>query len=1287
MAITITPVLGGIWFRGLREGAKNCGMGYSISRNSASTPPTRPQTVCFDIDEFGECYVPLKVKQPTDPSLDNAFAVYFGETDVRFYVWSPFLFGDEAARPADGDIIVDTCGLIPMDGESMEIPDVASIQTTPGLGEVSAGWTGVQTASQRIPNVSGYYLDYREVLRADVPAAAIAVIDTPATVSGGVLYDDANDIGSIRADYDVAEGSEISYVEVGTSVDDTAEVTIRIDANSWEPVLGTLSDKRPVSAAVILPNGVTRIFPSSSLVALTQREATWRLPVNNTYTIRSSNVLTRFSRYGIPRSWSDFYRTNQVDIPIPWASIFEDVDPDLENEAITQIEFHDREPQTSSFTDSVNSRLMSDMTIRLGGVYVPQTESNRSIDYQLDNAVASFVRGIQAQEIFARTVAQRPSAGAWRRKRAAPELKTGVTGTVRIRVYEEPFQVISRDGVYPTRLQISGQNERTTLRMRGGGASRGPEVYINPDIAGAEFTTNPIADGNDGRGVFVNLYVIKPNPDPGYEVWLTMTGFTARPWLSFLSRGVVTVEAAGNTLTLPVSESYRQPEAQSSTFVLNDFRWAFDSTDTDLISFFSALDALTTTTVPVTITLDARQFDSDDNVIPYSDWWEFPLFEEPETQTVVSGESPSGSDRIRQEIPGYGSTQYRNVPPPPVPEGFAEFGEAMFLFTGTKPYREVQIQLEIEGLGPDTRWTNAPLADGRAVVMLFPDGTTLDHPWERVPTRSVQETITGLAQGTIWQFRVAPVSASFQTGQFPSEHFWYPSVAPLRAAFTPPRVELPVPTAIVPVGRIENPIDQLSEEQTYIFRAAGVYPAGATVTWEVVSGSGSFNGSTYNPANIAASERPVIGLRVDGVLVDTDQFYVYAIRSVGGRITNKIDSLQEGETHQFLYANVVPSGSLIEWQIRSGGGSINNSRGHADFGTYTAPTELSENVLVTIELAVRGEVVDINQVRVLAARGDPEGRIANKITSILEGETHDFNYADVNADDDEISWAVFGRPVVGTISDTGLYTAPMVPEDRITANAIVRLDARDQFLDDNQFTVVRNIPVESETQYAYIRGDTQPALPNPEDQRNVAHAPSGWSETELETSRADNVYRISRTVETLLDRFARATDDWAFDPAVQPWRMAATAGMISRTQGVADNKMVAHSVGAATMNFSAGEEDKAFTRRNLATAIGRSTPSDPDDAVTVQVFETAVNDALGAYSISNETVNGSTVTWDAPPGTWPWTYQIATRATAGGTWTDQGSQTARSYTAAAGTVQVRIIPRSASDALTTIVDL
>ena len=1235
MAITITSVAGGLLFSGL-HGSLNCGVGWSISRDVSVAPPIRPQSRCLDTDGFSEAYADLVAKKPGDPLNQLAWTVYLGEENVRFYVWSPYLGVEDTARPPDADIIVPVCGLELLPDEDLTVPAVTSMSTTPGPGRVVTGWTGVSASSARIPERSGYILEHREILPVHDDNVLVAVVNAPSTVSGGVIFDEANSIGTVDHDDEVSDTQDLSYVKLGTH-EKQPELTLRVDTGSLSALLGAPDSPEPLSAAVLLNDGTLRVFESQTLHSVSGNEAVWRIPDEDTYVVTGKDHRTLNGNVSV--AFDGVYHDIEVNKNIPWSAIFKDVPPSLDGEEIMQLTLYNAQSSARSFSGPVFTQI-GDAHMSFGGEIIPNVAPNRSFD--------TIYRGI-----------------------------TGTIGTKEERNKDRNGRRLTVDGPrVPYAVYTTGVDTFTASYPKDG-------VTVNPSIRynvikeylfiAQSSSVNPNISVVLERALPANFRLAQPATtgtlyDPDADYYTTRTGRT----LNYLYRGTPPDLGADKPyLVRMVRYVYVIRTLPERTPYAYFYRSDVVGDATDSGKF-------------------ARSEFSEDPVLRFGTGAAGPLEGELEDDMLEEQAVPfTWFLKKTQEIFTHSDADL-NPPPSTVPGSFdlvraLDQGRPQ-IDNGRPPFiAECSLALEVSGLS-DSVWTDRLtnlVPGGKVLVMLVPDNSIeVSKPWIRNRVRTTSHTIENLGRGSVWQFRVASANV-------------------IRInEFTAPVFDLPTPVEVTGLGRIRTKLGEINEnDTTFTFEALDVYPVGATVEWVVTQGSSTIGADgSFMPADITANEETTVGLRVNGLQVDSNTFLVISLDdTLRGTILETHVLLLEGQTATLtavgLNRNV--ASQRLGWAIIDGEGSLNRTGGSTT--DYTAPVWAGPHAddTATIELSINGQQVDTVTINILSDTQPPAGTIGNKIVSLASDvNRHQFHSVGVNAGPTLISWEIQlgggGFRVQGAIQDTDTGNiAQYVPDSTITEEQTVRVAmfVRGVEVDTVTFIVVPIITVE-ETQYAYILGQTAPQLPSTSsNQQNTAEPPDGYSETPLTATRAENVYRIARTIRIRAGQFVIATSNWAFDPAVQPWMMAATAGMISRTLGVADNKMVAHSVGAATMNFSAGDEDKGFTRRNLATAIGRSTPSDPDDAVTVQVFETAVNEALSEYSISNETVNGRNVTWDAPPGTWPWTYQISTRATAGGAWTDQGSQTARSYTAPAGTVQVRIVPRSASDALTTIVTL
>ena len=222
-------------------------------------------------------------------------------------------------------------------------------------------------------------------------------------------------------------------------------------------------------------------------------------------------------------------------------------------------------------------------------------------------------------------------------------------------------------------------------------------------------------------------------------------------------------------------------------------------------------------------------------------------------------------------------------------------------------------------------------------------------------------------------------------------------------------------------GRITNKINQLIDNQSHVFEAAGT---SGIVTWRVVRGGG-FIASTgrYSPPRVSANTVVEVGLLVDGQEVDTDTFTV--LPRVEPGIANKIEQLAETDTWTFTAQGF--GDAHITWQVLAGGGTI------AANGTYSPQGVDSGGALVTVGLFADGLQIDTNTFRVLdVVAGSWRGAIANKIESLKENETHRFIETGVGGG--AVGWAVNAGG--GVIAADGAYAPPNVSSSTLVTIAL-----------------------------------------------------------------------------------------------------------------------------------------------------------------------------------------------------------------------------------------------------------
>jgi len=319
-------------------------------------------------------------------------------------------------------------------------------------------------------------------------------------------------------------------------------------------------------------------------------------------------------------------------------------------------------------------------------------------------------------------------------------------------------------------------------------------------------------------------------------------------------------------------------------------------------------------------------------------------------------------------------------------------------------------------------------------------------------------------------------------------------------------------------GTISNKIITLKETQTYDFNASNV-STGDTPAWSVKSGGGSIDKNTgvYSPPNISANREVTVALSVGGQEQDTDTFTVTPVFLP--EISNKINTLKENQTHDFNVGNANTATGTLAW--RASAGTISAA------GVYT-PHNVSVPTAVTVDLFDGTIKRDSDTFTVTPVFS---GTISNKIITLREDETHDFEASGISAGDTGV-WSV--KSGTGAIDPgTGVYTPANVSSN---STVVVALSVGGEEQDTDQFTV--QYVETGQKQYAYRQSETAPALPAPQNQRDATGVPANWSPNVLPAAVGRGVYRISRDVTEVAGVVAAGETDWTWDPAAQPWRKA-----------------------------------------------------------------------------------------------------------------------------------------------------
>ena len=205
-----------------------------------------------------------------------------------------------------------------------------------------------------------------------------------------------------------------------------------------------------------------------------------------------------------------------------------------------------------------------------------------------------------------------------------------------------------------------------------------------------------------------------------------------------------------------------------------------------------------------------------------------------------------------------------------------------------------------------------------------------------------------------------------------------------------------------------KPAASIRENQTYDFNIADASSATGTLSWAVAGGA--TNGSidtdgVYTPPNISANLQATIELHDSGespTLVDSAILTVEPVFTgeIGGKPPNNL--LAENETATFTAVNI-SAGDTPTWSLVRGGGSL-VAAGDNLSAVYTPPNISVPIRQVLIRMTVGTLVVDyaLTVVQVLLPSID------NKIATLRENATHDFNVDNEAAATGTLTWEIEG---------------------------------------------------------------------------------------------------------------------------------------------------------------------------------------------------------------------------------------------------------------------------------------
>jgi hypothetical protein len=240
---------------------------------------------------------------------------------------------------------------------------------------------------------------------------------------------------------------------------------------------------------------------------------------------------------------------------------------------------------------------------------------------------------------------------------------------------------------------------------------------------------------------------------------------------------------------------------------------------------------------------------------------------------------------------------------------------------------------------------------------------------------------------------------------------------------------------------------------TQQFTAAVANTSNTAVTWQVNGTAGgnatvgtiSASGLYTAPVAVPGANPVTITAISQADNTKSDTASVTVVLPVSVAVSPKTISVQSGFTQQFTATVAHTSNSAVTWQVNgvtSGNATVGTISGT---GLYTAPTSVPSSNPVTVKAISQADNTKSDTATVTVT---PPVTVAvsPKTATVVTSLTQQFTATVGNTANTAVTWQVNGvsggNATVGTISTTGLYTAPTsVPSSNpVTVKAISQAD-------------------------------------------------------------------------------------------------------------------------------------------------------------------------------------------------------------------------------------------------------
>jgi len=307
----------------------------------------------------------------------------------------------------------------------------------------------------------------------------------------------------------------------------------------------------------------------------------------------------------------------------------------------------------------------------------------------------------------------------------------------------------------------------------------------------------------------------------------------------------------------------------------------------------------------------------------------------------------------------------------------------------------------------------------------------------------------------------------------------------------------PVNVSVAPTS-----VAQLYVGQSQTFTATVTNAGNTNVTWSITpAGTGTITtAGVYTAPATLANQQPVTITATSVADANRSATATVTLVPVQVSVAPSTATLYAGQTQQFTGTVTNATNTQVNWSVNPAGvGSVNTS------GLYTAPASVSSQQNVSVVAtsqadANRSASATVTLVPVTIISMTPQ------TATLTASQTQQFTATVQNATNTSVTWTLTPAVGAGTISSTGLYTAPdcineqqtvtvvatSVADSTKTTSATITLQSSNTF--SYQRTVVINhaqVPNTDQTNFPVVISVTDPALASASNGGHVVN-PNGY---------------------------------------------------------------------------------------------------------------------------------------------------------------------------------------------------